>query len=356
MSLGAETHLATAGSPPLHTSIDAEPPHRPPDPVVMHSRSPARVTVIGARRLAALMGMVTAAHGAIAGEPPRSDLRPAGEVAAAAADSPVAGVTVAHVPPLLRGHIQLPPEVGLVVRSVTAGSPAERAGLLVHDVLVSLDGRPLKLPEDLPALVAAAGPEAALVLDIRRAGQRRAVALAPSAPSDGETVPPQPGAPAPLASPPPGAAPIRADQPPAGALTAPQAPPFTPPPGARRLGPDVVLLEDRDCWLKVYRAADLCLMARDARGWLVFNGPIATPQQRSLIPRQMRQRVTQLEMMLDAVAVAPPPATTVPAAPPPSAANLPKGPAAPPASAPPPPAAEPVTEIGRLDIDPIEIR
>ena len=34
--------------------------------------------------------------------------------------------------------------------------PAERAGLLVHDVLVSLDGRPLKLPKDLAALVAAA--------------------------------------------------------------------------------------------------------------------------------------------------------------------------------------------------------
>ena len=324
----------------------------------MHSRSPARVTLSVARRLAALMGMVTAAQGAIGGEPPRSDLRPAGEVAAAAADSPAAGVTVAPVPPLLRGHIQLPPEVGLVVRSVTAGSPAERAGLLVHDVLVSLDGRPLKLPEDLAVLVAAAGPEAALVLDIRRAGQRRTVALAPSAPSDGESMPPQPGAPAPLAAPPPGAAPIRADQPPAGALAAPQAPPFTPPPGARRLGPDVVLLEERDCWLKVYRAADICLMARDARGWLVFNGPIATPQQRSLIPRQMRQRVTQLEMMLDAVAVAPPPAATVSAPPPPSAASLPSGPAAPPPSAPPPQpaAAEPITEIGRLDVDPIEIR
>ena len=98
-------------------------------------------------------------------------------------------------------------------------------------------------------------------------------------------------------------------------------------------------------------------MARDARGWLVFNGPIATPQQRSLIPRQMRQRVTQLEMMLDAVAVAPPPAATVSATPPPSAASLPSEPAAPPPSAlPQPPAAEPITEIGRLDVAPIEIR
>ena len=322
----------------------------------MHSRSPARVTVSVARCLAALMGIVTVAKGAIGGEPPRSDLRPAGEVAAAAADSPAAGMTMAPVPPLLRGHIQLPPDVGVVVRSVTAGSPADRAGLLVHDVLVSLDGRPLKLPEDLAALVAAAGPKAALVLDIRRAGQRGAVALAPSAPPDGESVPPQPGAPAPLAAPPPNAAPIRADQPPAGAVTAPQEPAFTPPPGARRLGPDAVLLEDRDCWLKIYRAADICLMARDARGWLVFNGPIATPQQRSLIPRQMRQRVTQLEMMLDAVAVAPP-AATVSAPPPPSAASLPSGPAAPPPSAlPQPPAAEPITEIGRLNVDPIEIR
>jgi hypothetical protein len=143
-----------------------------------------------------------------------------------------------------------------------------------------------------------------------------------------------------------------------------------------------VLLEDRDFWLKVYRDSDTCLMARDARGWLVFNGPIATPQQRSLIPRRVRERVAQLELMLDTVAT---PATTIPP-PPPAVAAGPTAPSpsaplspdrqapdrqAPTASAPtasvpaalppvvaapPAPTVEPVTEIGRLDVDPIEVR
>jgi hypothetical protein len=97
-------------------------------------------------------------------------------------------------------------------------------------------------------------------------------------------------------------------------------------------------------------------MARDARGWLVFNGPIATPEQRSLIPRQVRERVAKLEQMLDAVAVTPAPLPKPPAV----ATEPPKprpAPAAPVTAAPASPAAaEPVTEIGRLDVDPIEIR
>lgn len=318
----------------------------------MHTPIPGRASLTVVRPLAALLGLTWAASMAPATDPPRSDLRPAGEVAAAERDSPAAGVTVAPVPAMLRGHIELPPGVGLVVRSVASGSTAERAGLRVHDVLVSLDGRPLKRPEDLAALVAAAGPTAPLLLEIRRAGTVASLTLSPSPPPDDERMPPQPAAPAPLAAPPPGAAPIRADQPAGSTPTAPRTTPFTPPPGARRLGPDAVLLEDRDYWLKVYRAADTCLMARDSRGWLVFNGPISTPQQRSLIPRQVRERVTNLEMMLDAVAVAPPPAQTAPTIPPPPAAP----PAPPQAAVPPAPQAEPVAEIGRLDVAPIEIR
>jgi hypothetical protein len=80
-------------------------------------------------------------------------------------------------------------------------------------------------------------------------------------------------------------------------------------------------------------------MVRDGRGWLLFNGPIATPQQRSLIPRRVRDRVILLEQMLDTVAVhrpSPTPTATAPATPPPQA--------------------EPVAEIGSLDVAPIEIR
>lgn len=346
----------------------------------MHPRSPSRVSITLARLASTLLGLTALAR-AGAAEPPRSDLRPAGEVAAAERNAPVAGMSLVPVPPLLRNHLVLPEGAGLVVREVAAGSPGEAAGLRVHDVLVFLDRQALLRPDHLAALVAAAGPEAPLVLEVRRAGRQLSVSLNPSRSSGGDSVPPQPGAPAALAEPPPEAAPIPTTQPAIGPVAAAPSGPFVPPPGARRLGPDAVLLEDGDYWLKVYRDADTCLMARDARGWLVFNGPIATPQQRSLIPRRVRQRVAQLELMLDAVAAPPttppppavaagptaPPQSAKPApAPTPNVAAAPASVAAPPASggiprAPSPqaPAAattEPVTEIGRLDVDPIEIR
>jgi hypothetical protein len=290
-------------------------------------------------------------------------------------------MTLVPVPALLRNHLVLPEGAGLVVREVAAGSTAEAAGLRVHDLLVFLDGQALLRPDHLAALVTAAGPEAPLLLEVRRAGRQLSVSLNPSRASGNGGVPPQPGAPAALAEPPPGAAPIPTHQPTTGPVAAAPSTPFVPPPGARRLGPDAVLLEDRDYWLKVYRDADTCLMARDARGWLVFNGPIATPQQRSLIPRRVRERVAKLELMLDAVADPPttPPLPAVAAgptaplqsatpapAPAPRVTAPPTTVAAPPASvgtasAPPPrapaaPTIEPVTEIGRLDVDPIEIR
>lgn len=345
----------------------------------MHPRSSSRVSITLARLASTLLGIAALAR-AGAAEPPRSDLRPAGEVAAAEHNTLVAGLALAPVPALLRNHLVLPEGAGLVVREVAAGSPAEAAGLRVHDVLVFLDGQALLRPDHLAALVAAAGPAAPLVLEVRRAGRQLSVSLNPSRSSGGDSLPPQPGAPAALAEPPPGAAPISTTQPTIGPVAAAPSTPFVPPPGARRLGPDAVLLEDRDYWLKVYRDADTCLMARDARGWLVFNGPIATPQQRSLIPRRVRERVANLELMLDAVAAPPttlpPPAIAAgPTAPAPEAAKPARAPsvtapptiaAAPPASvgtatAPSPQAPtaatiEPGTEIGRLDVDPIEIR
>ncbi len=332
----------------------------------MHPRSPSRVSITIARLVSALLGLA-AASPAVATEPPRSDLRPAGEVAAAERPSLVAGMTLAPVPALLRTHLVLPDGVGLVVREIDAGSPPEVAGLRVHDLLVSLDGQALLRPDHLAALVAAAGPEAPLVLDLRRAGKPLSLSLNPSRPSRAASVPPLPGAPAALAEPPPGAAPMPPTPTTSVPVAAAPSASFVPPPGAQRLGPDAVLLADRDFWLKVYRDSDTCLMARDARGWLVFNGPIATPQQRSLIPRRVRERVTQLELMLDAVAAPPatiplplPAVATGPTAPPPSAASAPpaNAPAARPpvAAAPPAPAVEPVTEIGRLDVDPIEVR
>ncbi len=316
-------------------------------------RNPIRLPV-------ALGTVLVAATGTARAEPPRSIIQPAAELAAADRASPAAGLTTSRAPEVLREQLALPAGAGLVVEGIVAGSAAERAGLKRHDVLVSLDDQWLVLPEQVAALAAAAAPNAPLVLDVRRAGRSLTLSLGTQSPAPAEAAagapPATPQAPAapPLASPP---------------APATRAEPLPPLPGARRLGPDAVLLEDRDCRLKVYRDGDTRLSVRDARGWLVFNGPIATPAQRALIPRRVRDRVERLEVMLDAVAdsAAPPPLPAAPAladpprAAPVEAAAMPAGPpAAPaatvvgPASRTPPDA--PVAEVGSLDVAPIEIR
>ena len=59
----------------------------------------------------------------------------------------------------------VPGTAGAYVGRVNPGSPGERAGLRVTDVIVELDGRPVRLADDLEALVAGhpAGTRASVV-------------------------------------------------------------------------------------------------------------------------------------------------------------------------------------------------
>jgi len=315
----------------------------------------------------AALGFALATGAPLTAEPPRSDIQSVGDVAAAERRSPATGLVTARAPDVLREQLGLERGAGLVVEAVAVGSRAERAGLRRHDVLVSLDDQLLVLPEQLSALVAASRPQAPLVIDVRRAGKAIAVALSEATATTAE---PSPAAGVVPATPPPARDPARAapsvgepaslpaanealpmvapdpipDPIPDPAIEPAQLPAdFVPPPGARRLGPNAVVLENRDCWLKVYRDTETCLMVRDSRGWLLFNGPIATPKQRSLIPRRVRDRVIQLEQMLDTVAARRPSPSPSPVPPATKPAPL-------------PPNDEPVAEIGSLDVAPIEIR
>jgi len=342
----------------------------------------------------ALVGLAAATATARAATPPRSNLQSVGEVAAAERRSPAIGLVTSRAPDVLRDQLGLDRGAGLVVEAVAVGSHAEKAGLKRHDVLVSLDDQLLVLPEQLATLVAASRPDATLVIDVRRGGKSLEIVLGLSpAPTLPQSIPAGPEPPAPqtpdrvpatVASapaapasnvPPPASLPASEEALPmtaAGSGATPGPPPvatappidFVPPPGSRRLGPNAVVIDNRDFWIKVYRDTETCLMVRDARGWLLFNGPIATPQQRSLIPRRVRDRVIQLETMLDVVAArtdAPPagaprslePVTAAApvAAAPGTPAQEPPGPGRIPAKE-----AEPFVEIGSLDVAPIEIR
>ncbi len=54
-----------------------------------------------------------------------------------------------EVPDLLRKHLRLEPEQGLLVENIFRSSPADKAGLEKDDILLSMNGKPLKSPQEL---------------------------------------------------------------------------------------------------------------------------------------------------------------------------------------------------------------
>jgi S1-C subfamily serine protease len=74
-----------------------------------------------------------------------------------------------HIPPAQRGG--QPSESGLLVVEVTGGSPAERGGVLLGDILVALDGRPVGSAEDLQALLIGERVGRAVPVQVLRGGR-----------------------------------------------------------------------------------------------------------------------------------------------------------------------------------------
>src|SRR4029077_10596732 len=62
---------------------------------------------------------------------------------------------------------------GVLVNRVVPQSPADRAGLRNGDVIVRLNSRPVRTPEDLSNLVQAGRPGQSVALEIVRDGERR---------------------------------------------------------------------------------------------------------------------------------------------------------------------------------------
>ncbi|HEY8617099.1 Do family serine endopeptidase [Phenylobacterium sp.] len=64
---------------------------------------------------------------------------------------------------------------GAIVGDLVAGGPSQRAGLMVGDVVVSVNGQPVKTSSELTRRVAQARPGDALRLEVIRDGRRRTV-------------------------------------------------------------------------------------------------------------------------------------------------------------------------------------
>ena len=235
---------------------------------------------------------------------PRSHIQTVAELASDRRQPPATGLVTSRASDVLREQLALDRGCGLVVEAVAPGTPAARAGLKRHDVLVSLDGQLLLLPEQLAALLECSRSDAPLQFEVRRAGQTSTISLH----AEGTTSPTRSMAaidPEPVAVQP-------ADVPQQEAERAVVADGSTdqPPNHAQstvtRLADDTLVQHGADYWLKIHRGEELWLIVRDPRGWVVFNGVIDTPAQRSLIPIQVRSRVEQLEAMLASPAYHPP--------------------------------------------------
>ena len=259
---------------------------------------------------------------------PRSHIQTVGEIAAQAS-APWAGLVTARAPAVLREQLALEHGAGLIVEEVASGSAAERAGLRRHDVLVALDGQLLVLPEQLTTLLEEWGDDEPLTCRLLRGGKPIEVALRPrrttsvaAAPAARARKPedtPRVGLGLPPPSTPAGTAVLK---PAASVLAMLPKKPATQSsatiadksPAPMKQGPvkqepaaltsTVVQLDDgslvqrdTDYSLKLTAGSDAILVVKDARGRIVFNSRIATPEQRSFMPPEVLARVEGLEQL-----------------------------------------------------------
>ena len=78
-----------------------------------------------------------------------------------------------RLPPALAAKLGGGQETGLLVVTVEPGSPAERAGLLIGDILVGMAGAPVRDTDDLQALLGSDRVGQAAPLIVLRGGDRR---------------------------------------------------------------------------------------------------------------------------------------------------------------------------------------
>ncbi len=81
------------------------------------------------------------------------------------------GVVVAPLMPEDRERLKLPDESGVLVSVVVPGGPAEKAGLVVDDVILSFQGEALPSPDRLRWVASLAGVGKSVTLRVSRAGR-----------------------------------------------------------------------------------------------------------------------------------------------------------------------------------------
>jgi serine protease Do len=105
------------------------------------------------------------------------------------------GVELRDIDSDLQRSLGLAVDRGALVQDVTSGSPAERAGIRVYDVIVSFDGNAVRNDDDLIQQISAKAPGSAAALRIQRDGRELtfAVKLAERPRGDAPSSSAQPG-------------------------------------------------------------------------------------------------------------------------------------------------------------------
>lgn len=111
-------------------------------------------------------------------EPPPENVKPPaaliGESRAeteAVSKLPFLGLSTAVVPDMVADHLGLGGGSGVIVRTVCPDSPAEKAGLAVNDIILSLDGAPVGDPDAFSGMIRAHKAGDRLAVELIRKGK-----------------------------------------------------------------------------------------------------------------------------------------------------------------------------------------
>lgn len=89
------------------------------------------------------------------------------------------GIACSPVPPAVRAQLDLPEKQGVLVEGVVPESPAAKAGIMQHDILLRAGDKPLADPRDLIQAIEAT-KEGVLKIELLRGGKPKTVKATPA--------------------------------------------------------------------------------------------------------------------------------------------------------------------------------
>ena len=90
------------------------------------------------------------------------------------------GIAVTSIDPTLRAQLRLTQPHAVIVNQVIPDSPAAKAGIALHDIIVTIDGAAIVDPHDVAKMVQAKGEKPIVVEMIGKGGKPRSVSVTPS--------------------------------------------------------------------------------------------------------------------------------------------------------------------------------